>query len=471
MLYKNDYVVIPQGSPFIPKLLEQFHSSAIGGHEGSLKTYKRLAQEVTWRGMRKDVKYIVEFQVCQENKYSTLSPAGLLSPLPIPTQVWSHVSMDFNEGLRSSKGFSVILVVVDHLSKYVHFIPLKHPFNARGVAESYIKEVVRLHGFPDNIVSDQDKVFLSHFWTELFQHQGTTLIKSSTYHPQTDGRTEVVNKCLETYLRCFASRKPTSWMQWLPWAEFWYNSSYHYTIKTTPFFAVYGREPPKIVRYGDVPTASAQVEELLKDRDNLLMELRENMELAQFRMQKAANKHCREVKYAVGDWVYLKLRPYRQITVAGKRNEKLAQRYFGPYQIIKRKGKVAYKLKLPPQSQIHNVFHVSQLKKAFPDSHQAQVIPSFMTPNLLWAVEPEEIKDVRRLEKGNGAEVLVKWKELLEFESTWEMVTTMKEQFLDFDLEDKVSSLPGSIDKLKVPLAFMKRKVRSKGKRSNQRSG
>lgn len=107
---------------------------------------------------------------------------------------------------------------------------LTHPYTALTVAQVFMDNVYRLHGMPSTIVSDRDPCFLSNFWKEFFGLEQVQLSHSSAYHPQTDGQTEVVNRCLENDLRCMCSDKPKEWLKWLPLAEYWYNTSFHSAI-------------------------------------------------------------------------------------------------------------------------------------------------------------------------------------------------------------------------------------------------
>ena len=124
---------------------------------------------------------------------------------------------------------------MDRLSKYAHFVALSHPFTAKDVAKAFVKEIVWLHGFPKVIISDRDQIFLSCFWSELFHSSGTKLKYSTSYHPQTDGQTEVTNRRLETYLHCLVGHRPKQWPDWLTWAEYWFNPTFNASTKMTPF--------------------------------------------------------------------------------------------------------------------------------------------------------------------------------------------------------------------------------------------
>jgi hypothetical protein len=189
-------------------VLSELHATPIAGHSGFTKTYDRVKHSFFWEGMKQDIcKFVAECEVCQHNKGETVKSPGTLQPLLIPPAIWKDISMDFIAGLPKSGNKSLIMVVVDCLSKYAHFCALHNPFTTSTVAQIFMDQVFKLHGMPNSIVSNRDPTFTSNFWQELFKLQGTQLHLSSAYHPQTDGQTEVVNKCLETYLRCFASEK------------------------------------------------------------------------------------------------------------------------------------------------------------------------------------------------------------------------------------------------------------------------
>ena len=153
-------IVLTKDSSLIPMLLQEFHDSGVGGHLGVFKTYMRVSREFYWQGMKRRIQqYVGVCAVCQEHKYLSMSPMGLFQPLFIPKQIWEDVTMDFIEGLPKSEGMYTILVVVDRLSKYAHFVALRHPFTAQTIVAIFVKEVVKLHGIPRTITTNHDKVF------------------------------------------------------------------------------------------------------------------------------------------------------------------------------------------------------------------------------------------------------------------------------------------------------------------------
>lgn len=164
-LFYKGRLVIPSMSDWIPKLLIEFNSTPTGGHSGAFRTYRRLAANVYWPGMmRRVTQFVTACEVFQRNKYDTKSPVGLLSPLPISSNVWEDISLDFTTGLSRSGGVDCVLVVVDRFSKCGHFLSLRHPFTAKTVADLFTRDIVCLHGTPSSIVSDRDPIFLSLFW-------------------------------------------------------------------------------------------------------------------------------------------------------------------------------------------------------------------------------------------------------------------------------------------------------------------
>lgn len=460
-LFYKGRLVIPDVPDLKHKLLQEAHDTPTGGHGGFLKTLKRLSARYFWPKLKQDVRiFVQECVICQQQKYQTLSPAGLLQPLPIPKQIWEDLSMDFIVGLPPSGRYDTILVVVDRLSKYAHFLCLSHPFTAKGVAAIFCKEVIRLHGFPRSIVSDRDVVFLSHFWQELFRLSQTKLQLSTSYHPQTDGQTEVLNRCLEAYLRCFSSEQPTKWSTYLSWAEYSYNTGYHTATGTTPFTVVYGREPPSLFPYVMGETKNAELEQQLIDRDDMLKLLRNNLKRAQDRMKNQANHKRRDLTFQVGDLVFLKIQPYRQKSLAKRRYEKLSPRFFGPYRIKRAVGPVAYELELPPTARIHPVFHVSMLKPAHGSFPSDQQHPLPITKDWEIDLQPSSIVAHRWVSEAGQRvlELLISWCNRSVEEATWESYDLLAEQFPAFRLEDKSFYREGSNDKCPLKVYTRRRK-------------
>ncbi|XP_038978713.1 uncharacterized protein LOC120109046 [Phoenix dactylifera] len=441
IFYKSN-VYVPDVPNLRHDILSHFHNSKEGGHSEWFRTYVRIKHFFYWEGLKKDVKTMVaECDICQKVKYDPRLPMGLLQPLPIPNQIWEDISMDFIEGLPSSKGYEVVLVVVDRLSKYAHFIPVQHPFTAKTIAQTFVENIIRLHGVPRSIISDRDKIFMSLFWKELFSLQGSMLKAGSSYHPQTDGQTEVTNRILEQYLRCYCHEQQNRWADYLPWAEYWYNTSYQGSTKKSPFELVYGRTPPTLTRYEIGTTKNFEVEKELLAREEVLKIVKRELKKSQERMKKFHDRKRRDGELQPGDYVYLKLQPTQQKSLRKRVSYKLAKRYYGPYKILERIGKVAYKLELPYNSLLHPVFHISWLKKRVGDPSTIGVeLPKFDEEGRI-VLQPMKVLQCRIKRKGRNKrkvwQVLMQWKDIPIEDATWEEYDEVARKYPKFHLEDK----------------------------------
>jgi len=397
---------------------------------GFKKTLNRLTEKFTWKNMVADTwKFIAECTDCQLVKYETAKPRGLLCSLPVPSQPWEDLLMDFIVGLPAYKGHTCIFMVVDRFSKGIHLgmLPMQH--TTQGVAQLFMEMVGKIHGIPRSIVSDRDPLFTSKFWQTLFSLSGTKIRMSSAYHPQTDGQTEVANRVVEQYLRAFVHRKPSTWGRFLLWVERSYNTSVHSTTGLTPFEVTFGRKPPNYPRYVEGSAQIEAVDEWLSQREEVIMLLKQKLLKAQACMKNITDEHRRDHNFNIGDWVLVKLRPYKQTTVKGSTHSKLAKRFFEPFQIIERLGPVAYKLALPEDSRIHPVFRCSLLKPFIGSlaSTQATTLPPSAVDNQPVLV-PLAILGHKTVltEAGPKELVLVQWKDLHPNEASWEEWNALK---------------------------------------------
>ncbi|WVZ58149.1 hypothetical protein U9M48_008451 [Paspalum notatum var. saurae] len=343
ILWFKNRLVVPKDMELRKKILDEAHNSMFTMHLGSNKMYQDLKQKFWWTRMKKEIaKYVSECDVCQRVKGDHLKPAGLP---------------------RTQKGYDSIWVIVDRFTKSAQFIPVKTTYRAKQYAELYISRIVSLHGVPQTITSDRGSLFVSRFWEQLQTALGTNLIHSSAYHPQTSGQVERVNQILEDMLRVCALTYSTKWDECLPLAEFAYNNSYQKSLEMAPFEALYGRrciiplnwsEPGERVTFG--PDLVTQAEEQVKF-------IHDNLKRAQSRQKSYSDKRRRPLVFEKDDHVFLRVSPMKGVhrfRVKGK----LAPRYIGPFKITEQCGPVAYRLELPPHlAAVHDVFHVSQLKK------------------------------------------------------------------------------------------------------------
>ena len=290
-----------------------FHDSPFAGHVGAARTAARLGQHYWWYGMGTEVsKYVQACAQCQRSKSVGKRPAGLLQPLQIPGKFWHSVSMDLITALlKTAAGHDAIVVFVDRLSKMTHLQACCGTLDSAGLIDLLIRNVVRLHGVPQEVIFDRDVRLASSLSREFFSRMGIPQRLSTAFHPQSDGQTERMNRVLEM-LRSNVSPRLDDWDQHLSMCEFAINSAHSASVKSSPFELVYGENPriPAIIEHGPVPeamqaTGKNAAEVMIARVAGAVKHARRCMAEAQQRQKAAADAHRRDLHFEVGDQVLL----------------------------------------------------------------------------------------------------------------------------------------------------------------------
>jgi len=421
----NGLVYVPASDAIKVQVLRQCHDSPAAGHFGQAKTFELVTRDFYWPRVRRYVnRYVATCDTCARVKVPRHKRHGLLVPLPVPARPWASISMDFIVRLPpSTLGYDAILVVVDRFTKMARFIATSSAVDSHDVAQLFVEHVYRAHGLPADIVSDRDKVFTSRFWRHFLALCNIQPNLSTAFHPQTDGQTERVNQVLEQYLRAFCDYQQDNWQSLLPHAEFAYNNAAHASTGKTPFFANYGyhptgpstASPPALT---PTPDSSSPAADRLVD---VLRDLHGQLTLS---LAAAAETHARfynrKVKAApqlkADDQVWL----LRHNIATTRPSSKLDYKRLGPFRVVERIGKAAYRLELPADWRIHPVFHVALL-----EPYRASDIPGRVQDPLpavdVDGQEEFEVETVldSRLRHGQ-LQYFVHWKDWPISSRTWE---------------------------------------------------
>ena len=406
--WKGDRIVVPNSADTKRLILEAFHGHPMAGHFGVTKTLKSITTRFYWPNAEREVRdYVRNCSSCQLQTTHPSKPAGLLQPLDVPPYAWHTITTDYITGLPCTpKGNNAIAVFVDKLTKYVYAVPCtdKSISDAVDWANMYIEHVVQHEGLSNVIISDRGPQFNSAFNRALAVRLGITWNLSTARHPQTDGQTERANRIIEDVLRHFVSPNMTDWDHHLCLAQFAMNSAWHETTQQTPFFLNHGRSPKtpldiviphRLVQ--DNPLSCTFAEKL----QHMVARARKFTLAAQQRQKRYYDaKHVPAV-FAVNDDLLLSTSGLN-LKIAG--TNKLAPRFIGPFKVLERIGEVAYKLGLPETMHIHNVFHVSLLKRYHSDGRTQPPPPClYIDDEPEWEVE--RILGHRLVQRGRKTKV------------------------------------------------------------------
>ena len=436
---------VPKDAALRTRILAELHDAATGAHAGRDRMLVAAQQRFEWSGMAGDVeRYVSTCDACQRNKHSKQLKPGLLMPLPLPEDPCVHWTTDAVSGLpRTKRGFDAIQVYVDRLTKLKRFAPAHTSDGSVQLANTTLRAIIGPHGMPKSIVSDRDPRITARFWKELSRVLGSEVNLSTAQHPQSDGQSEREIQTLITALRSYANAMGNDWDEYLPALELAFNSKQQASTGAAPFTLVYGTEarlPIDCALDEAKPPTIPAVADRAERMQKAMNQARSQVEIAQAKQKRLADRHRRLMELKAGDEVLLATEGLQLRSGM----HKLTARYIGPFRVIGKVNDNAVTLELPQLlGALHPTFNISRLKlyrngsAQFPDRPQRLHQPPAVGADTNGVASYEVEAVVAQRGRGAQRELLVRWKgygaEHDEWQRRSELVQTVPRAVADFD--------------------------------------
>ena len=432
-------------------MMEAHNTVTEAAHGGYFKTYNRISATYYWPRMSREIKKFVNTcDICQKTKPRRHGPMGLLQPIPILSQPFEVVSMDFIPELPVSDGFDNVLVIVDKLTKYAIFIPTSTKVTEVETARLFFKHVISKFGIPRQVISDRDTRWRGDFWKEICRLMGMRRSLTTSYHPQADGQTEILNQGLEISIRSYIGPNRDNWSGLLDALALSYNSSTHTATGFSPAYLLRGFQPitsttilskPSNIDRTKIFDSGNDDRETLHDKALDLVEgfeaerarARDALLLGQIFQKKAYNKGRLNWEFEEGDKVVINRKNLGLLREEKGRGDKLLTRYEGPFEIIEKISAVAYRLRMPASYGMHPVLNIEHLEryqespKEFGD--RPKIEPNRLSFDALPEYEVDRIVAERTRRGRNGRKIpiyRVRYTNYGPEEDTWETKQNLK---------------------------------------------
>lgn len=448
---------IPQADNLRQTVIAECHDTLYCGHLGRDATLARVQRLFYWEGVSKDVRdYVSTCPTCLADKPRTGKVLGLLQPFPVPNRPWEYMGADLITKLpKTARGHDSVLTCVDPLTKMTVLAATDESVTSQGIAELMRDGACRRFGPPKVLITDRDPRFTASFWQTYTRLMGSTLNMSTSFHAQTDGQTERVNRVVEEILRHYVSENQDDWDTMLPVVEYAINTAQHESTGYTPFYLCHGYEPETPAAFvhgvtsvlvGELSSNDA-AERYVQRMHETLQTARENLRKAKQQQRLYADMHRRDWQFKVGDWAWLSTQNLSRQNAPGVR--KLDPLWVGPFEITEVISPVTYRVAIPHDWKIHDVFHISLLKPHL----SSTLFPDRETSLARKRWGPQEDEQWFVIEKfldkrGTGrAECFkVRWKGFPPEDDTWEKAVNLRRDLghesFDSYLEEYIATLP-----------------------------